>query len=209
MAYNDVFPRNNLNPDSVPWGRAVEGSIRDLSYQLEVARQASNGDNRTQAGQFGVLSRQIEELNGQVTELTARRTMSVTPADLSVTGNATITPLPSATRTFDFPAPDDSRAGVLLVSATFTNSNNTQTARAFVEILFQSQVILRWDGAVPNNASAPAGWTESMSVARSITIPSGTAPVFTIRVSRLGFTTTTTTITMNNISATLQYGDKV
>lgn len=151
----------------------------------------------------------VNTLNTTVTELQNRKTLSTSPAALSVSGNATVPPLPSATRNFSFTAPNVRRAATLIVSATFSNSNNAHTARAFVEILFQGVVILRWDGAVPGTLSSPPGWAETMSVARSITVPSGTNPAFTIRMYRLGFTSTSTTLTMENISASLQYGDQV
>lgn len=198
---NDVFPRPNLSDAATPWGRKITEAVRSAGFEIDRHGKLLAGNNRAINGQLGVITRQISEL-------TNRKTLTVTPANLSVTGNATILPLPSATRVFSFPAPDVSRSGLLVVSAVFTSSN-TQTARAFVELFQGSTVIMRWDGAVPNNASAPAGWAESMSVARAVNITAGSDESFTLKITRLGYTTTASTITMENINATMLYGDRI
>ena len=199
---NDVFPRPNLSDAATPWGRKITEAVRSAGFEIDRHGKLLAGNNRAINGQLGVITRQISEL-------TNRKTLTVTPADLSVTGKATVTPLPSATRVFAFPATDVNRSGLLIVSATFVNSNNAHTARAFVEVLQGSTVIMRWDGAVPNATSSPAGWAETMSVARAISVTSGSNETFTIRMSRLGFTSTSTTLTMENINATILYGDRI
>lgn len=227
---DDVFPRRNLPAASEPWGRKHDDVVRSLGRRVSNLELSAQGNNRANAGQLGVIGRQLETialqqdqlasqqlqlssqqtlLQSQVTELQNRKTVTASPANLSVSGNATTPPLPVATRTFTLPAPNVGRAALITISANFSNSNNSHTARAFVELLYGSSVIARWDGAVPNSLSAPPGWAETMTLSRALTIPSGSNPGFSLRLTRLGFTSTATTITMSNISVNLQYGDPV
>lgn len=233
----DVFPRRNLPNAAEPWGRKHDDVVRAHGRRITNLELSTQGNNRANAGQLGVIGRQLETLSlqqdqlsaqqgqlstqqdqlsdqqtllqSQVTELQNRKTVTASPANLSVSGSATIPPLPVATRTFTLPAPNVRRAALITVNANLTNSNNNHTARAFVELLYGSTVISRWDGAVPNSLSAPSGWADTLTISRALTIPSGSNPSFSLRLTRLGFTSTATTITMSSIAVNLQYSDPV
>lgn len=212
----DVFPRRNLPPESEPWGRKHDEVSRSHTRTLEDIRLSLLGLNRASAGQLGVVGRQLDELERQqleieanVAELQARSTHFDSPANLSVTGNATTAPFPSATRNFSFPAPTGGRrAAVLTFSWDYTNSGSS-TVSAYADIRQGSTII--WQSpqgqSVPWGASAPPGWSPGASGLASVRVPAG-GSTFSLRIHRVGFQTTTTTLSATNISAVLQYVDR-
>lgn len=61
----DVFPRRNLPAAAEPWGRKHDEVVRQLVRNYENLKLATQGDNRANAGQMGVVGRQIETLSEQ------------------------------------------------------------------------------------------------------------------------------------------------
>lgn len=214
----DVFPRRNLPAASEPWGRKHDDVVRSQGRRITNLELASQSNNRANAGQLGVIGRQLEaleqqqaELSRTVSELEARRMLFVTAASTSVTGNATTAPFPTATRDFTFEPPEGGRRRALL-SASWGYSNSgglSTTVSAFSELLQGGTVVWSSRGgiSVPVATSAPGAWPVSESVTVPVSIPTGGA-TFTLRVHRVGFTTTSTTLTAQGISATLTYGDR-
>lgn len=214
----DVFPRRNLPAASEPWGRKVDDVVRSHTRKLQNLELASQGNNRANAGQLGVIGRQLESLADQqdllsatVEELDARRMIFTTAANLSVTGNATTAPFPSATRNFTLDAPLlGRRRGLFSASWTYSNSGGSSNiVSAFSEILQDSVVIWSSMGgvSVPYVASSPGSWPVSETVSLPVSVPEG-GSLFQLRIHRVGFNTTTTTLTASGLSATLDYGDR-
>lgn len=69
-----MFPRRNLEPQSEPWGRAVESEARSNTYRLSNLNASLKGDNRSRAGQLGVLNRQIDGQARDLLEIQSRST---------------------------------------------------------------------------------------------------------------------------------------
>lgn len=217
MAETFVYPPRNLPGKAEDWGRAVES--RDKILEKELAQSVQKFDNglRATGGQLAVVASQIDTVSAQqatlgltVTELASRSTHQVSPASISVTGNATVAPFPTATRSFSFPAPAGGRrTAILIFSCEYSSSSSTISANIFPEILQGS--VTTWRGSsvpVPAATSAPANWVPTTSSFASVLIPAGTNPEFTFRIHRVGFQTTTTTITASNMQAVLIYGDR-
>lgn len=217
MAETYVYPQRNLPGLAETWGRAVEA--RDKIQERDLTQLSQKTDNalRATAGQLAVVATQIDTLTTQqaqvdstVTELSNRSSHTATPANLSVSGNATVPPFPTATRNFTLTAPNVRRSAILGFSAGLTNTGGSTTpVRAYVELLFDGTVVGRWDGSVPLATSAPTGWLETVNLFSFITVPAGSDPAFSVRIHRVGFTATSTTLTINDMTAFIQYGDPV
>lgn len=198
-----VYPPRNLPGLAEQWGRAVERKLESIDSDFTQLSQSSNNSDRANSGQLAVLS-------AAITELQERRSYSTTPADLSVTGTATTAPFPNATRAFTLPAPEGSRVAMVGFSAELANTGgNTNPVNAFVELLYGSTVVARTDGGVPRAASAPAGWYPTVNFFTFLNIPSGSDPSFSVRLTRVGFTSASTTLSLQNMTAYVQYGDLV
>ncbi len=141
-------------------------------------------------------------------ELGARMSETIQPGDLTVTGNATTNPFPTASRALAFPAPQGGRrAAVLTFSGMLTNSGSGSDAvTAFVEVVHAGTRVWTGEANVPRMTSAPAGWSEQVAGAVTIRVPSGASPALSIRLHRVGFTGTITTLALSEIVATLTYG---
>lgn len=215
---DDVFPRRNLPADAEPWGRKQDDVTRSQGRRITALELASQSNNRSNAGQLGVIGRQLETLEEQqatitatVEELDARRMIFTTAANLSVSGNATTAPFPSATRDFILDAPLlGRRRGLFSASWTYSNTGgSTNIVSAFSEILQDSTVIWSSKGgvSVPYVASSPGSWPVSETVSLPVSVPvSGS--LFQLRIHRVGFNSTTTTLTASSLTATLDYGDR-
>lgn len=207
---NDVFPHPNLSDQSTPWARKLTDAVRSVGYEVTRHGQLINGNSRASSAQLGLVSRQLEMLDQQVTELRARGMHYVSPANLAVTGNATTAPFPVGTRNWTFPAPQGGgRRGLLNVSWVYTNSNNSFVASAFSQILQDGVIIWSSNGgvAVPYPVSSPGPWPMSESVSLAVSVPSG-GSTFSLRMYRVGTQSTSTTLTAANIAASISYGDK-
>lgn len=150
----------------------------------------------------------IANLTLAVAELQARQSITVFPANLAVSGNATVAPFPSATRDLDFAAPvGGRRTAVLTLGGLLTNSGGvSNSVQAFVEILHNGTRVWGTDSSVPKPTSAPSGWAEQVAAAVTVRVPAGAPPQLQVRIHRVGFTSTVTTLTLSQITATLTYG---
>lgn len=206
----DVFPNPNVDPATMPWARQITKATRDLGYAVQNAEVAQNSDNRTNAGQLAIIGRQIDGLNTTVTDLGNRRSYLTNPANLSVSGNATVAPFPTATRTFTLAAPNVQRAASIGFTATMTNSGSVaNSVSAFVELIYGGTVLSNTQVSVPRPTSAPPSWVDSVNFFSFATIPADSDPSFSIRITRVGFTSTSTTLTIRDMTAFIQYGDAV
>lgn len=62
MTRRDVFPKSNLPPEAVPWGRELENRVKILEVDNEAARQELKNGNRTTAAVTADLARQLNTL---------------------------------------------------------------------------------------------------------------------------------------------------
>lgn len=76
-----VFPQSNLPGEAVPWGRALQSAVEETGSSVEVLKQDFLSNNRSLAGQLGVVGRQIEELETQQNEISAVVNFLVTQGD--------------------------------------------------------------------------------------------------------------------------------
>lgn len=68
-----VFPQSNLPGEAVQWGRALQSAVEQTRSSVETLRQDFLSNNRSLAGQLGVVGRQIEELSLQQQELESQQ----------------------------------------------------------------------------------------------------------------------------------------
>ena len=69
MTRRDVFPKSNLPPEAVPWGRELENRVKILEVDNEAARQELKNGNRTTAAVTADLARQLNTLQEFLEEL--------------------------------------------------------------------------------------------------------------------------------------------
>lgn len=213
MAVSDVFPQSKLNPDAVPWGRSMEALARKNAYDLENVRLAVHGDNRSSAGQMGVVGRNIDgialqqsEIQAQVTELGLRSSGSVVRANLSVNAAST-TVFASATGTQVVPGDGaDTRQNIISFVANITYSAPAIGTSTFVRVFQGSNTLLTVRHQ--NGGVLPSGWTEQ--VMGTFVYPVDAAgTTFSIQLQAVNFQTGTQTITL--VAPTFNYvrADKV
>lgn len=217
MAEQFVYPPRNLPGRAEDWGRAVEARDKIQARDLTQLAQKTDNGLRATAGQLAVVATQIDtlttqqgEIQGAVTELQARRTHSTSPANLSITNNATTNP-PSVTRTFSFPAPEGgARTALVFLSADLaTTLAASQSVTAFARLEYGSSARATDNYILGAGPSRPSWYSEQINFQFYTTVPAGEPPEFTLRLSRLGFTSTSTTVTASDITAIIQYGDRV
>lgn len=214
----DVFPLPNLSDASTPWARKLTEAVRSVGYEVNRHGQLINGNSRASSAQLGLVSRQLDQLttqqtglNAAVDELNARTMLTTTAANVSVTGNATTTPFPTATRSWTFNAPAGGRRRALLTANwDYTNSGGlSNTVSAFSELLQDGVVVWSSRGgiSVPIATSVPGAWLITESPTISVNVPAD-GSTFGLRIHRVGFSSTSTTLTARNIASTLTYGDR-
>lgn len=69
MTRRDVFPKSNLPPEAVPWGRELENRVKILEVDNEAARQELKNGNRTTAAVTADLARQLNTLEDFLEDL--------------------------------------------------------------------------------------------------------------------------------------------
>lgn len=208
MAELFVYPPRNLPGLAENWGRSAEQRDNILAKDLTQLTQKVDNGQRATGGQLAVLASQIDALNVTTSDLANRRSYTETPPNFSVTGNATVAPFPVASQTFTLPAPNIQRSASIGFTATMTNSGGTaNSVSAFVELIYSGTVLSNTQISVPRPTSAPPSWVDSINFFSFAQIPAGSDPVFTVRITRVGFTAVTTTLSITNMTAFIQYGD--
>lgn len=203
-----VYPPRNLPGLAEDWGRSVEAQDKILEKNQTQLQQTVENALRATGGQLAVLGSQIDTLTTTVTDLSNRRSYQTSPSNFSVTGNATVAPFPTATQTFTLPAPEVQRSASIGFTATMTNSGGVaNSVSAFVELLYGSTVLSNTQISVPRPTSAPPSWVDSINFFSFASIPAGADPTFSVRITRVGFTGVTTTLSITNMTASIQYGD--
>lgn len=194
----DVFPRSNLPPDAVAWGRAVENEARNLSNAVISLGISSAGDNRASAGQMGALGR-------QVSELASRSNVTLFGDSISVTRTSGQN-WASATRNISIPgASGGTRAAFVSVVASPSMSGPDAFA-AWYDI--SSEGVTIGKGTVPiQNSSYPPGFTAIVNEASILQVPV-TGSTISIRLWGLSLQNTNT-VTLSGITANVLYADRV
>lgn len=184
------FPPRNLPADAEDWGRAAERRIESSESLLESFNRSVNNSSRFTGGQLSVFG-------GQVDEQLARTTLLASPADLSVTGNATSEPFPRASRSVSFPNPGGARAAQLEV---YVHHDYSASATVYVYVTYQGGIVskLMW-----MQETDEAGFTfenprRGYGLA-NISLPASGPVDFDITLVRVGFTSATTTETLSDI----------
>lgn len=159
---NDVFPRNNLPPESVPWGRTLEDETRKTGYSITSVGGAIHDNNRSSAGQAGALTQQI-------TDLKSRSTHVIPIGSLLVP--VTLDPSPgvyasaSGSLTVPIPPPFDNhpRSTLVLFSGVAVNTDplNVSGFGSSANIKARVGAITSNSMPAPRFTSSPPGYSES------------------------------------------------
>lgn len=203
MPIFDVFPRHNLNNEAVPWARALESDIREVSYRNANADLDVTGTNRSTAGQMGVLGRQVEDLRSRTTQVVNVGRVSTS---LALPGNYGLnTTTLSTTVRLAPPFDGKLRSVVLFLSGIAYNSDNNSNGTVYASV----NGIVSKPMAAPAFTSVPPGYTETLSISTVI----DTGFQFPIDMFLLASNNTPTgrtiQIGMDNIQVTAVYGDVV
>lgn len=213
MAYSDVFPRNNLPPDAVPWGRTMEDRARQNAYQLENLRLAMLSENRAGAGQMGVVGRNLDvigaqqsSIQAQVDELGSRSSGTASASNLSISVSST-TSWASGTR--DITVPGESggtRTNVLSFRAEYGSSSSTVSGTAFLKITSGSLTL--FTTPLNTDSGKPSSWVDLAQGSFVAPVSSG-GTTFTITMYGQNFSSGSRTLTLSNITMAYVRADRV
>lgn len=210
----DVFPRRNLPGDAEPWGRVIESEARNQSYRLINLREAARGSNRSTAGQFGVLGRQIDGVAAETLELLSRSThfidMGRVTGALNLPANfqqaSTLTSF-----TVNAPSPTDGttrHATAFLFGITYNSDPDPILTSSNCDVTVRVNGISSYTMAAPAKTSVPPGYLETLNY---------TAPVqgdsFTVEMLLTGSNGTAAAksvqVGLDNLTVVVVYGERV
>ena len=191
----DVFPRRNLPAAAEPWGRKLEDVTRSQGRYIANLELSSQGNNRSNAGQLGVIGRQLETLSAQqdqlsnqqdqlstqqgtlsaqVTELNQRFTSATNPANLQLIRGGSAGESGPVTRGISFPAPQGGRrtatvfgSGTVVWTGSSTGSGIADSVTVGLE--FRQSGSRRWFDT--EQATSAQFFTFSGSNTFSIVVP--------------------------------------
>lgn len=129
----DVFPLPNLSDASTPWARKLTEAVRSVGYEVNRHGQLINGNSRASSAQLGLVSRQLEQIATQVTELQNRSTSSTKPADIQLIRGTTAGTTGPVTRAVSLPAPNGGARNAIIYgsgSVTWTGTTTSYPAVA-------------------------------------------------------------------------------
>lgn len=198
---SDKYPRRNLPGGAEAWGRGVESQINQARKTLDLAEQRLRNDQRWEAGQAAVLSRQIDNLYEQSLEIR-------TVPNFSVSGSATSEPFPRASQTVTFSAPQRSRSALLMTYGVLQTSSSSGIHSGAVEIIYKGAVVGKMYSNWSNPGTVPSGWSKTLSYMSEpcrVSLPAEEAPEITLRLIREGdpFSPGSSTVTFRDISVSL------
>lgn len=209
---SSVFPRSNLPPDAIPWGRAIQDLSIDNENKIAGLEASLLGENRSIAGQMGAIGRNIlsiqgqqTEIQAQINELSSRSSGVVAGASVSVTSSSSTT-WASATRTVTVPGePDGTRTSIISFSAVCTQSG-TGSGPTFIKI--ESGSLLLFTDSVYLDSSMPPGWDSMLQSTFVAPVASGGAP-FVITMQAINLVAGTRTTTLSQIQMAYSRVDRV
>lgn len=202
----DVFPRNNLDPDAVPWGRKVESVTREQSYDLDRARQAGIMNNRKNANTFYTLVQQSDKLASQVSDLLSRSSHTLNLGTWTTSVSIPAFPgtgIKRVTRTISLPPPYDGRPRTATVMISGIGRGNP---RGLWYVTIGAE-------GITSKTTTEATITSQQTGVNLIFFLSGKTS-FTLTMDVQGGNTPgggaqTATIGMNNLSVVVTYGEVV
>ena len=200
-----VFPRNNLNPDAVPWGRAIENATTANGRAIEDLQLDLLGENRSTAGQMGSAGRQIELLAEQATELGSRLSTVTNMSSVSVTATST-TAWSSASGTVTLPGVEGGERNAMIIVSAPVSKTNTNMAGPFVTVRFRGVVVFRRAISLAGGIFPP-GWGDSLNTSFAASVPSA-GGVLEIQVQSQLFVAGTGTATVENPTITTYFVDR-
>lgn len=200
---NDVFPRNNLNADAVPWGRAIEAATVNNKVLLESALAILQGNNRANAGQMGIAGRQIDQLSAQTAELDSRLTRTQEMRTVAITTSGTGT-WATAVSSILVPGTGEDRNAMLSVFGPVSSSGNM--AGPFVTVRFNNKIVYR-NGVGASGGMVPADWANSLTATFSAMVPAAGA-MLTITLQGSSFVSGAQTASINFPGVTTLFTDR-
>lgn len=211
-----TLPPSNLPPESVPWGRAVQGALAGVERSLHLSKQERQATNRGQASSAGTLGSSLDQLERQFEELAARRVEYVSSPGFTTP----VTPPPSSstpfsfTRTLEVPPPLDGvpRVAQVLCSIAGTSSNhNAGMATIYASVSGAGLLSTLEFGPfpAPSQSNSPPGWVER-GYARGIAQSTGGLLSFRVsgNVFGVGVSGQTTNVGISDIEVAVIYGEK-
>lgn len=201
---NIVFPQSNLPAGAVQWGRAVERSVKDNATSLSRIQESIQGDNRANAGQMGIIGRQMTRLQESLDELESRVTNSYNMGSLSVTSTSG-NPNNSNSKSITLEGVSGGPRKAII-----TVSSPASTTAEFVHLDASVSLagVKKYQGFVAERTSSQGLGYTSLTTAFSGTIPPGGATL-TVRIENQIFGSTSATGTLSNIEVSTFFVDAV
>ena len=197
-----VFPRNNLNPDAVPWARAIEESVVQTAKAVGVVSGESLSENRAMAGQLGALGRQLNELQ-------AREVAEYEISDVSITRSSGAG-WGSSSRNFTVSGIGGSpRWAYVSFSGTVSNRSVLQYMNMGVSLTSGNLIVGRQVIPWTSQDYMPSWFQPSASFGALVEIPAG-GRSFTITLDAQVLSGgSSRTATLTDIQVTVMFSDKV
>ena len=207
---NDVFPRNNLPPESVSWGRAIENETRDTAYTLAGLGGGIDANNRAFAGQAGSIQREVAELQARSTHVVDVGTRTI-PVSLPANFDLVVTTGSSAV---SCPPPSDGypRKALIFVSGVAINQDplNVSGTGSTAEVKVRINGIVSAPMAAPVFSSVPPGYLQSFYISTVLTGSSSfNLEIFVIASQATTPTARTFNVGVTECVATIVYQERV
>lgn len=211
-AYNDVFPRANLDGGSAAWARDIERAVRDTSHGVERAAVAAGMDNRAQASQMGSLGRQLGTVAAVAEELVSRST-HVVPIEGMVTQLQLPADYQNVSKVVKFtvtpPPPRDRAERTAMVYLFGTGYNNdTVGFKSGGVVRARIRGIATEGIAAPTFNSVPPGYFETLSLAVPVPVGNRFDVEMLVIAANNDPGTKNITIGLTDASAVVVYGEK-
>lgn len=197
-----IFPRNNLNPDAVPWGRKIEEVVTKTAREVGRVSGESLSENRATAGQLGALGRQLNELQ-------AREVAQYSVSDISITRSSG-SGWGSSSRNFTVAGVGDSpRWAYVSFSGVLADRNVLQYMQVGGSLTSGNLIVGRQSVVWTTVSYLPSWFSASLSFGSLVEIPaSGRTFTVTLDAQTLsGGSSRTATLT--DIEVTVMFSDKV
>lgn len=158
-----VLPPNNLPPESVPWGRAVQSEAFNLSRELRNEGEAAGSERRAYAGQMGITGRQLERIQDQSEEIDLRANIPFSVSSgFSVPGPASGV-WASSTSDFLIPGTGGDRSSRVEVGIPATGtSSGTGSGRSYLRVTSGTRVL--WGSFLMNPGTSRTVTAEFVTV---------------------------------------------
>lgn len=208
-----VFPRTNLPPESVPWGRTIQETLVMARRDLGLQDQSLASGNRDSASNAGSIAFSLDRISEQFSELRNRRVEYLTHPGVFTTTSTTLNTLTtfSATETIPLPPTLDGNVRAVIVYGSMQGFSSNPAAGSAnigaVVSLLGAEAMTFGLFPTPSQSNQPPGWIDRHFRSTSTWISGGNLTV-AMSGNIYGNGAFTLTVGVSDIEIALVYGEK-